>query len=59
MDSKDESNWAVFLAFVVLGAIGWGVYLNGDSIACRVGNLGQAALAQTVCQPLHWRWPEW
>jgi hypothetical protein len=59
MDSKDESSWSGFLAFVVLGAIGWVVYLNIDSIVCRVSNLGQAAIAQTVCQPFVWRWPEW
>lgn len=59
MDSKDESGWGVILAFIVLGTIGWGAYLNSDTLACRFSNLGQAALAQSVCPPFYWRWPEW
>lgn len=58
MDSKDEI-WSGVFGLIVLVAIAWVANLNIDSIVCRFGNLGQAALAQTVCQPFHWRWPEW
>jgi hypothetical protein len=59
MDGKDESIWSGVLGLVALVAMAWIVSLNIDSIVCRVSNLGQAAIAQTVCQPFVWRWPEW
>jgi hypothetical protein len=46
------------IVFAVLAAVGWGIYLDADNLACRADNTGQAYYAQKVCTHVPWHFPK-